>query len=39
MPKMPGPEVRVMVTKAVAIQAMVMAMLGVIGRPMVNIML
>ena len=35
MPKVPGPEVRTRATKAVAIKAMVLAMLGDMGRPMV----
>ena len=34
MHKMPGSEVRVMATKAVAIRAMVVVMVVVVGRPM-----
>ena len=33
MHKMPGPEVRVVATKAVAIRAMVVVMVMVVGRP------
>ena len=36
MHKMPGPEVRVMLTKAVAIRAMVVVMVVVVGRPIVE---
>ena len=36
MYKMPGPEVRVMVTKAVASRVMVLVMVVVVGRPMVE---
>ena len=36
MHKMPGPKVRVEATKGVAIKAMVMAMFGVMVRPMVG---
>ena len=36
MHEMPGPEVRVMVTKAMAIRAIVMVMIGIVGRPMVK---
>ena len=36
MHKMPGPKVRVMVTKAMAIRAMVMVMVMVMGRPVVE---
>ena len=36
MPKIPGPKVRVVATKVVAIKAIVMAMFGVLGRPMVE---
>ena len=37
--KIPGPKVRVMATKAMAIRAMVMVMVVVMGRPMVEPML
>ena len=36
MHKMPGPEVRVITTKAMAIRAMVVVMVMVMGRPMVE---
>ena len=36
MHKMPGPEVRDMATKAMAIRAMVMVMVMVMGRPLVE---
>ena len=39
MQKMPRPKFRVIATKAVAIKAVVMAMVGVLGRPMVGPML
>ena len=39
MHKMLGPEVRVVVTKAVAIRAMVVVMVMVVGRPVVKPML
>ena len=38
MPKMLGPEVRIMATKNIDIKAVVMAMVEVIGRPMVGSM-
>ena len=36
MHKMPGPEVRVMASKAIAIRAVVMVMVVVVGRPVVK---
>ena len=39
MQKMLGPEVKVMATKTVAIRAMVMVMVIIIGKPMVEPML
>ena len=36
MHKMPGPEVRVMVTKTMAIRAMVMVIVMVVGKPVVE---
>ena len=38
-PRVPGPKVRIMVIQAVAIKDMVMAMVVVMGRPMVGPML
>ena len=39
MHKMPGPKVRVFITKAMAIRVMVMVVVIVMGRPMVDPML
>ena len=39
MPKMLEPRIRVVAAKAVAIKAMVVAIIGVIGRPLVDPML
>ena len=36
MPRMPGPKVRVVATKAVATKAIVVATVGVIGKPVVG---